>query len=126
MLTLIRELEFGSDAAGGIAGRLYCNGQFICYTLENSAKAIPTGRYAVANSKSPRFGRELPLISNEKVKASRGIRIHCGNAYTASEGCVLVEMGWDPKACKLLESRLAETMVAMLCRNDSELVIAAI
>lgn len=123
MLTLIREIK-ANDA---ILGKLYLNGAFVCFTLENASKVIPCGKYSVQNSKSPKFKRELPLIWNAKVPAKRGIRIHVGNdAVKDSSGCILVGMGRDVRllgGSKLKESALAETMVTMLCRNATELVI---
>ena len=117
MLTLVRYTR--TDEA--ILGSLYLNGAFICYTLENAAKAIPFGMYAVQNSKSPKFKRELPLLHNAQVPASRGIRIHVGNTVASSSGCVLVGMGRNGDI--LTESTPAETMVTMICRNESNLVI---
>lgn len=122
-LTLIRDVK--GDKA--ILGKLYFNGGFVCYTLENAVKAIPCGLYNVQNSKSPKFKRELPLLWNEKVPASRGIRIHVGNTVASSSGCILVGMGRNyarPNAePSLLESALAETMVTMLCRSVTELIV---
>lgn len=121
-LTLIRDVK--GDKA--ILGKLYFNGGIVCYTLENAAKAIPTGRYNVQNSKSQKFKRELPLVWNAKVPASRGIRIHVGNSVKDSSGCVLVGMGRDVHllgGSKLKESASAEAMVTMLCRNVTELII---
>lgn len=122
MLTLVREIK----ANEAILGRLYLNGAFVCYTLENSAKAIPCGIYRVQNSKSPKFKRELPLIWNADVPAKRGIRIHVGNSAKDSSGCVLVGIGRDVHllgGSKLKESASAEAMVTMLCRNITELVV---
>ena len=120
LLTLIRDVK-GDNA---ILGKLYLNGAIVCYTLENASKAIPTGLYMVQNSKSPKFKRELPLIWNANVPAKRGIRIHVGNdAAKDSSGCVLVGMGRDVKKYFITESALAETMVTMLCRNVTEIVI---
>lgn len=117
MLTLVRYTR--TDEA--ILGSLYLNGAFVCYTLENAAKAIPCGMYKVQNSKSPKFKRELPLLHNAQVHAGRGIRIHVGNTVTSSSGCVLVGMGRNGD--RLTESTPAETMVTMICRNESNLVI---
>ena len=123
MLTLIRDVN--GDKA--ILGKLYFNGGIVCYTLENAAKAIPTGLYMVQNSISPKFKRELPLIWNENVSSTRGVRIHVGNTVASSSGCILVGMGRNyarPNAePSLLESALAETMVTMLCRNVTEFII---
>lgn len=102
-------------------GRLFMGDTCICYTLENAKKAIPCGLYMVQNSKSPKFKRELPLLHNSQVQASRGIRIHVGNSAASSSGCVLVGMGRNGD--RLTESTPAETMVTMLCRNETNLVI---
>ena len=117
MFTLVRDKRTGT----AILGSLYLNGAFICYTLENAAKAIPCGMYSVQNSKSPKFKRELPLLHNSQVQASRGIRIHVGNSAASSSGCVLVGMGRNGD--RLTESTPAETMVTMLCRNETNIVI---
>ena len=118
MLILVRE----TATEKAVQGCLFLNDTFICYTLENAAKAIPTGGYNIENSKSSKFKRELPLLYSKAVPASRGIRIHVGNdAVKDSSGCVLVGMG--RKGDKLTESTPAETMVTMLCRNVTKLII---
>ena len=122
MLVLVRD-AFTETA---ILGRLFFGGTCICYTLENRSKAIPCGTYNIENSKSPKFKRELPLIYGYKVAESRGIRIHAGNTAKDSEGCVLVGMDRDTVAGSLTESRLAETMVTMLCRTVKHLCITEI
>ncbi|WP_405326058.1 DUF5675 family protein [Fibrobacter sp.] len=119
MLTLVRDIR----TEKAILGRLYLNGQMVCYTLENAAKAVPCGMYRVKNSRSPKFKRELPLIYNGNVPASRGIRIHVGNTAASSSGCILVGMGRDVKKSFITESTNAEIMVTMLCRNVDRLVI---
>lgn len=119
MLTLVRDIRT-EDA---ILGSLYLNGAFICFTLENAAKSIPCGMYKVQNSKSPKFKRELPLLHNSQVPASRGIRIHVGNSAASSSGCILVGMGRSTENSSLTESTNAEVMVTMLCRNETNLVI---
>ena len=119
MLTLIRDVN--GDKA--ILGKLYLNGAIVCYTLENAAKAIPTGVYLVQNSMSTKFKRELPLIWNSVVSSSRGIRMHRGNTVKDSQGCILVGMGRDVKKFFITESAQAETMTTMLCRNVTELIV---
>lgn len=123
MLTLMRLYSFGSAKEGGMYGQLYLNGQHICDTLENFSKMIPAGIYCLKNSQSPKFKRELPLVSNGAVSAARGIRIHSGNSFSDSAGCILVGMGFNDKKNILTESKLAETMVTMICRHESQLVI---
>ena len=123
MLVLVRDKR--TETA--VQGRLFLGSTFICFTLENAAKVIPAGLYKLSNGKSPKFKRELPLVYNDKVPATRGIRIHVGNSVKDSDGCILVGMGQNyskPSAePSLLESKLAETMVTMLCRNTRELAI---
>ncbi len=118
-LTLIRDVK--GDKA--FFGKLYLNGAIVCYTLENAKKAIPTGLYLVQNSMSPKFKRELPLVFNAGVSSSRGIRIHRGNTAKDSQGCILVGMGRDVKKHFITESALAETMITMLCRSVTELIV---
>ena len=119
MFTLIRYTRTEKT----ILGSLYLNGAFICYTLENAAKAIPAGLYSIENSKSPKFGRELPLLLSDKVPSRRGVRIHAGNTYQNSAACVLVGMKRDDAKERIDESKDAEKMVTMLCRNVRSLAI---
>jgi hypothetical protein len=72
--------------------------EFICYTLEDKERlvkikgqtAIPTGKYTVIVTMSPRFKKELPLILN--VPDFSGVRFHGGNTEKDSEGCPLLGM----------------------------------
>lgn len=125
MLNLVLVRDCRTETA--VMGHLLFNGTVICYTLENKAKAIPCGVYNIENSKSPKFKRELPLLYNKTVAESRGIRIHAGNTSKDSAGCVLVGMGREiaPDG-SLTESKLAETMVTMLCRTVKQMVICEV
>lgn len=82
-------------------GKLFVNGAFKCYTLEDfdrrledggekvyAETAIPRGTYNVVLSMSPRFKKVLPLLEN--VPGFTGIRIHTGNKSADTEGCILV------------------------------------
>lgn len=60
------------------------------FTLENASTLIPTGVYKVEVNHSPHFRKDLPLVYNESVPASRGIRIHSGNTAKDSKGCICV------------------------------------
>ena len=119
MFTLVRDKR--TETA--ILGRLFLGGVVIAYTLENAAKVIPAGLYSIENSKSPKFKRELPLLYNATVPAKRGIRIHSGNSWKDSSGCVLVGMSRNCVAGTISESKNAETMITMLCRNVCQLAI---
>ena len=119
MFTLVRDKRTKT----AILGRLFIGGTCICYTLENAQKAIPAGFYSIENSKSPKFGRELPLLFSSKVPSSRGVRVHSGNTYKNSAACVLVGMKRDEAKERIDESKDAEKMVTMLCRNVRSLAI---
>lgn len=119
MFTLVRDKRTGT----AILGRLFMGDTCICYTLENAQKAIPAGLYSIENSKSPKFGRELPLLFSDKVPSSRGVRIHSGNTYQDSAACVLVGMKRDDAKERIDESKDAEKMVTMLCRNVRSIAI---
>lgn len=79
-------------------GKLYVNGQWECFTLEDTVRpagekiygetAIPVGKYRVTVNYSNRFKRLLPLLHN--VPQFEGVRIHPGNHPEDTEGCILV------------------------------------
>ena len=58
--------------------------------------AIPSGKYKVSMTYSPKYKRIMPQIMN--VKGFSGIRIHSGNTAKDSLGCVLLgkndKVGW--------------------------------
>ena len=74
------------------------------HTLENASTLIPNGFYVVEVNHSPRFDRDLPLLSSPAVPASRGIRIHAGNKWSDSQGCVLVGNSCFLNTCVLGDS----------------------
>lgn len=105
-------------------GKLFIDGDYFCDTLEDTdhglsntmplsqiqaAKrkgitAIPTGRYKMELTLSPRFGRILPILIG--VKGFEGIRIHRGNTHEDTEGCILV--GENKAVGKVLNSSNTE------------------
>ena len=111
-------------------GRLYVRNDlgndYVCDTLEppvnptchKDPRAIPTGRYAVAITLSPRFQQWLPLLLN--VPRHSGIRIHAGNTALDTRGCILV--GQNLVVGKVLNSRkaLAGLMQHMKERPEGE------
>jgi len=119
MFVLVRDYKIGN----AVLGHIVLDDALICYTCENREKAIPLGLYSLQNSISPKFKRELPLIYGDKVAASRGVRIHAGNRYKDSSACLLVGMSRNCVAGTISESKNAETMITMLCRNICQLAI---
>lgn len=106
---------------GAVMGSLYVGGAKVCDTLENREKLIPCGEYILNVSKSPKFGRMLPLVYNDEVTMRRGIRIHVGNSVKDTTGCILV--GFGRNCDHLLNSKNAESAVTGLAGNDAKLII---
>lgn len=83
-LELIREFE---TEAGGIAGRLYIDGEFFGYTLENKEYNIPEGFFNLYDRFSPKLNNFKLHI---EVPGRNYIMFHGGNTPKDSLGCVLV------------------------------------
>ena len=93
---------------GYTIGRMSLSGVYFCDTLEDTDRglnatmsvdeilskkrkgitAIPTGKYDVILTFSPKFKRVLPLLLN--VPGYQYIRVHHGNFPSSTEGCLLV------------------------------------
>ncbi len=91
-LVLIREASQGNSTLG----KLYIDGVFECYTLEDIVRktkiagetAINAGKYKIIINMSNRFKKMLPLLLD--VPGFEGVRIHPGNTAQDTEGCILV------------------------------------
>ena len=92
LLTLIRDTFTPAETLG----KLLIDGKLFCDTLEppivpnaqHPKGAIPEGWYKVQVTRSPKFGRLLPLLYY--VPGFEGIRIHAGNNRDHTSGCILV------------------------------------
>lgn len=117
-LRLIRE----PTKDGATLGVLFVDGVFQCFTLEDPIRqderpvsawkvpgdtAIPSGRYGVSVTHSPRFNRQLPLLNG--VPGFEGVRIHPGNRSSDTEGCIIP--GRIRGQASVMESRLAFEML---------------
>lgn len=124
---------------GYTIGRMSLNGEYFCDTLEDTDRglnstmssdeilakkikgqtAIPTGKYDVLLTFSPRFKRVLPLLLN--VPGYQYIRVHHGNRPDSTEGCLLV--GENKAKGQVLNSRatLEKLMSVLLeCEKRKE------
>jgi len=92
----VRRVQLDPDVS---IGELAVDGQFECYTLEDTQRpagtpkvfgqtAIPLGRYRVVRTFSPHFGKITPRLVD--VPGFEGVLIHPGNAPKDTEGCILV------------------------------------
>lgn len=106
MLRLLVDRKWKKDTY--TIGRLYVDGVLWCNTLEDKDRgltskmntedikkikvygetAIPTGKYQVTYSYSPKFKRYLPRVND--VPCYTGILIHNGSTDKNTSGCVLV------------------------------------
>lgn len=118
-LTLMRQ----PSEAGATIGKLFINGAFVCWTLEDEirevegqpvsewkikgATAIPAGQYRITLEPSARFGPDTLTISN--VPGFQFIRMHAGNTAADTEGCPL--LGLFASAGRLMQSRPAVELV---------------
>ena len=130
---------------GYTVGRMSLNNKYFCDTLEDTGRgladtmqvneilakkvkaqtAIPTGKYDVILTFSPKFKRVLPLLLN--VKCYEGVRIHAGNSAEDTEGCLLV--GENKAKGQVLNSRATfERLMAILleCEKRKEKVTITI
>lgn len=83
LLELIRDEE--TTAAGGITGRLFVDGSFFGYTLENAAAAFPEGSYKLYTRFSPKFLKNKLAID---VPDRQYIMFHGANIPEDLAGCV--------------------------------------
>jgi hypothetical protein len=104
-----------------VLGKLLVDGNVVCDTLENKDTLIPCGTYKLSVCDSPKFKRQLALVYNDEVPASRGIRIHAGNRAESSRGCILV--GFGRVNDTITHSKAAESAVTALAGTDKALFI---
>lgn len=108
-------------------GRLFCDGEFICNTLEDTDRdlnrngkfdngevkiygetAIPNGTYSIKFRQSPKFsllykGKDMPYIDG--LTTHTGVLFHWGNTPKDTLGCILV--GYNTQVGKVLDSKKA-------------------
>jgi hypothetical protein len=94
-------VERGLSGTSSTIGKLYVDGVFFAYTLEDIDRhledggkkihgetAIPRGSYKVIIDFSNRFQKQMMHVLN--VPGFEGIRIHAGNTDKDTDGCILL------------------------------------
>jgi hypothetical protein len=84
-------------------GVLFVDGEFYCFTLENTVKIIPTGIYGIEFYDSPKNHRIVPLL--QYVPDREYIEIHPANYPWELEGCIGV--GTSIATMMLADSKIA-------------------
>ena len=82
LIKVVREKKIG-DA---VPSKIYIDGEFFGYGLENDLYKIPAGTYAAYSYKSPTFGANKIYLS---VPGRTSILFHGGNTADNSRGCIL-------------------------------------
>ena len=81
---LYRSSHYYNKRTGEYKERLH----FVCETMENAEYLVLPLVYRIAVTRSPKFGRQLPVLC--QVPGRTGIRFHCGSIPEHSKGCILV------------------------------------
>ncbi len=101
MLIEVKRFEFKDTHT---TGKLYVNGIYECFTLEDAVRngtkvlgktAIPIGTYKLIIDASTRFKQDMPHILD--VPDFTGVRIHAGNTSADTDGCILLGSTWAGK-----------------------------
>lgn len=81
---LVREQP---NANGAVRGRVFVDGVFFAYSLENASYTFPNGTYSLYGKRSPTFGKNKVYID---VPGRSNILFHGGNSIEDTKGCVIV------------------------------------
>ena len=88
IVEVVREKAIGY----AVPSRIYVDGVFFSYGLENDNYKIPTGVYDAYGMTSPKFGTNKLYIT---VPGRSSILFHGGNDADDTKGCVLVGKNRD-------------------------------
>lgn len=83
---MIIEVKRESKINNAILSRVFIDGSFFCYGLENDLYKIPTGVYSVYGQTSPKFGTNKIYLN---VPNRSGIMFHGGNNADQTKGCII-------------------------------------
>ena len=93
-------LQRNKPHGSAITGRLVIDGRWFCDTLERVGYQILPLCYPVKVTRSPKFKRLLPLVSN--VPQRSGIRFHHGTRPEHSTGCILLSKDKEIELTQLI------------------------
>ena len=88
LIKVVRESPIGF----AVPSRIYIDGVFFCYGLENESYMIPTGTYSAYGMTSPKFGTNKVYLN---VPSRSAILFHGGNNHEQSKGCIIVGLNRD-------------------------------
>ena len=78
--------------------------------------AVPAGTYDLALTRSPKFGRPLPVLID--VPGMTGVRIHRGNTVADTRGCIIP--GRYVGRGRVVDSTPRELDIVRMMMDDSE------
>lgn len=84
---MIIQVKRETAIQNAIPSKIYLNGAFFAYGLENQNYMIPNGRYSVTGKRSEKFGANKLYLN---VPERSGIMFHGGNTAEDTKGCLLV------------------------------------
>ena len=93
-------LQRNKPHGSAITGRLVIDGRWFCDTIERVGYQILPLCYPVKVTRSPKFKRLLPLVSN--VPQRSGIRFHRGTRPEHSTGCILLSKDKEIELTQLI------------------------
>lgn len=88
IVEVVREKSIGY----AVPSKIYVDGEFFSYGLENDNYKIPTGIYDAYGMTSPKFGTNKLYIT---VPGRSSILFHGGNDADDAKGCILVGKNRD-------------------------------
>ena len=88
LVKVVRECAIGE----AVPSKIYIDGEFVCYGLENDSYKIPVGSYSCYCMESPKFGTNKVYLN---VPGRSGIMFHGGNSSYQTKGCILTGKNRD-------------------------------
>ena len=88
IVEVVREKAIGY----AVPSKIYVDGQFFSYGLENDNYKVPSGIYDAYGMTSPKFGTNKLYV---KVPGRSSIMFHGGNDADDTKGCVLIGKNRD-------------------------------